>query len=178
MSAPPRLYAEWAAALERFAAGDDDVLAAMEAGTLEWTAGAAERFTRRLHDAFFARVKDAERRLQRDLDHARGDEALLARALVAVRHALAPLARLARLPTLPEAPRAHLEGELKRLVDSINSSLESSARADRLRGERLLATVRANAVRLPAPADAAPAPGDGRGASAAPPPGARRSIIL
>lgn len=174
MSAPPRQYAEWAAALDRFAAGDDASIDAMERGTLEWTAVVAERFAQRLHDAFFARLQDAQRRLGRQLDAARGDEARLAQALVGVRHLLAPLARVARLPALPENVRAHLTGELTRMAETTQQSLEQSARADRRAGERLLAVVRRNPVRVPGMADSGSAPT----AQPSTPAGGRRPIIL
>jgi hypothetical protein len=178
MSAPPRQYAEWAAALERFAAGDDDAISEMEGGSLDWTAVAAERFTRRLHDAFFARLQDVQRRLGRHLDAARGDETRLAQALVGARHLLAPLARVARLPVLAESVRTHLYGELTRMAQSTQQSLESSARADRLRGERLLAVVRRNPIRVPGAAEPAPAAAQPADARHGAPPGARRPIIL
>jgi hypothetical protein len=182
VSGAPRQYAEWAAALDRFAAGDDDAVAAMEHGTLDWTAVVAERFTQRLHDAFFARLTDAQRRLGRDVDGARGDEVRLAQALVGIRHVLAPLVRVARLAALPESVRTHLHGELTRMADSMQQSLESSARADRRSGERLLAVVRRNPIRVPAPAGPVPPPSvpapAQRPEPRPAPPGARRPIIL
>lgn len=176
MTSPPRQYAEWAAALDRFAAGDDASIDAMEQGTLEWTAVVAERFTQRLHDAFFSRLQDAQRRLGRHLDSARGDETRLAQALVGARHLLAPLARVARLVALPENVRTHLHGELTRLAENIQQSLEASARADRRAGERLLAVVRRNPIRVPGGPEpsAATHPAETRPAT----PGARRPIIL
>jgi hypothetical protein len=173
MSAPPRQYAEWAAALDRFAQGDDATIDEMERGTLEWTAVVAERFTQRLHDAFFTRLQDAQRALGRQLDAARGDEARLAQALVGTRHLLAPLARVARLDVLPEPLRTHLAGELARMASSTQQSLEQSARADRHRGERLLAVVLRNPIRVPG-ASPAPAAPDAAPSST----GGRRPIIL
>jgi hypothetical protein len=175
VSTPPRQYADWAAALDRFAAGDDACIDPMERGTLDWTAVVAERFTQRLHDAFFARLQDAQRRLGRQLDAARGDETRLAQALVGARHLLAPLARVARLPALPDNLRTHLTGELTRLAESTQQSLESSARADRRAGERLLAVVRRNPIRVPG---AAEPPAPAAKPSASPPAGGRRPIIL
>jgi hypothetical protein len=170
------LYAEWAAALGRFAAGDDHAVGEMEAGRFDWTPVAAERLAQRVHDAFFARMQAAQRRLQRDLDHARGSEAAMAQALVGARATLAPLARVARLPALTETLRAHLSGELDRLARETQSSLESSARADRAGGERMLALVRANAIRVPWPAAPAEASAPASVQPSAPP-GARRPII-
>lgn len=174
MTAPPRHYAEWAVALDRFAAGDDDGLAAMEAGTLEWTSGVAERFTRRAHDALFARLTTVQRCLQRDLDQTGGREAAVSRALVSARRGAGPLVRFARLPALPAEVRTHLEGEIERVLVSMQSSLEASARADRHVGDRLLAALRASPLSLPPANEVAPAAIP----SAPPPPGARRSILL
>jgi hypothetical protein len=91
---------------------------------------------------------------------------------------LAPLVRVAGLAALPENVRTHLHGELTRMADSMQQSLESSARADRRSGERLLAVVRRNPIRVP------PAPEPPRSAPAQvlelrpAPPGVRRPIIL
>jgi hypothetical protein len=182
VTAPPVGYAEWAAALDRFAAGDDPVVGEMEAGRFDWGPVAAERLAQRVHDAFFARLRTAQQRLQRDLDHARGSEPLLAQALVNVRAVLAPLARVARLPALTDSLRSHLAAELDGLAAEMQSSLEASARADRAGGERMLALVRANAIRVPWPAASIPAQAaatpPAAPASPAAPPGARRAIIL
>ncbi|HEX2206392.1 MAG TPA: hypothetical protein VHG93_01815 [Longimicrobium sp.] len=174
MTGPPRQYAEWAAALDRFAGGDDACIDAMERGTLEWTAVVAERFTQRLHDAFSARLRDAQRRLGRQLDAARGDEARLAQALIGARHLLAPLARVTRLAALPEPLRTHLVGELARMASTTQQSLEQSARADRHRGERLLAVVLRTPIRVPGDADPACAAPNAAPSST----GGRRPIIL
>jgi hypothetical protein len=166
VSTPPRQYAEWAAALDRFGSGDDTSIDLMERGTLEWTAVVAERFTQRLHDAFFARLQDAQRRLGRQLEAARGNETRLEQALVGARHLLAPLVRVARLAALPDTLRTHLAAELARMAETTQRSLEQSARADRRAGERLLAVVRRNPIRVPGPVAApephGPAPAAGR----------------
>lgn len=174
MSAPPRQYAEWVAALDRFGSGDDASIDSMERGALDWTGGVADRFAQRLHEAFFSRLQDAQRRLGRQLDAARGNETRLAQALVGSRHLLAPLARVARLPALPAHVRAHLSSELTRMVDTTQQSLETSARSDRRAGERLLAVVRRNPIRVPGIADLV----SGEESSASSPMGSRRHIIL
>lgn len=177
MIAPPRHYAEWVAALDRFAAGDDEVLAAMEAGTLEWTAGVGERFTRRTHEALFARMNEVQRRLQRDLDFASGRDDAVSRALVGARRGAAPLVRLARLAVLPAEVRTHLEGEIERLLSSMQSSLEACARGNRQGGDRVWAALRASPLRLP-PGDEHPAESGVSPPAAPAAAGARRSILL
>jgi len=183
VTAAPATYAEWAAVLDAFLAGDEEAVGRMEAGRFEWTPVAAERLTRRVHEAFFVRLRLAQEGLQRNLDHARGNEARMAQALVGARAMLAPLARVAQVAAFPEPLRAHLAGELDRLASGMQASLEASARADRAGGERMLALVRTHAIRVPWPPSPMPVPAAPPASCATPagapwPPGARRPIIL
>ena len=84
---PPNTYAEWAAGCDRLLNGDcdEDTLAAMEAGSLEWTSGVAERITRRIHEVFDSRLKLAGEHFQRDTRHAQGHATLLTNALLGIR---------------------------------------------------------------------------------------------
>ncbi len=130
---PPNTYAEWAASCDRLLKGDcdEDTLAAMETGSLEWTSGVAERITRRIHEVFDSRLKLAGEHFQRDTHHAQGHATLLTNALLGIRKKMILLARLAALPALPDMVKQSLQQSLQQFAERTQSSLESSARADR-----------------------------------------------
>jgi hypothetical protein len=130
---PPNTYAEWAAGCDRLLKGDcdEDTIAAMEAGSLEWTSGVAERITRRIHEVFDSRLKLAGEHFQRDTNYAHGHATLLTNALLGIRKKMILLARLAALPALPDMVKQSLQQSLQQFAERTQSSLESSARADR-----------------------------------------------
>ena len=146
---PPKTYAEWAASCDRLLKGDcdEDTIAAMETGSLEWTSGVAERITRRIHEVFDSRLKLAGEHFQRDTHHARGHATLLANALLGIRKKMILLARLAALPALPDMIKQSLHQSLQQFAERTQSSLESSARAD-LSG-KTLDLVKRNRVCVP-----------------------------
>jgi hypothetical protein len=129
----PNTYAEWAACCDCLMKGDcdEDTIAAMESGALEWTSGVAERITRRIHEVFDSRLKLAGEHFQRDTRHAQGHATLLTNALLGIRKKLILLARLAALPALPDMVKQSLQQSLQQFAERTQSSLESSARADR-----------------------------------------------
>ena len=146
---PPKTYAEWAASCDRLLKGDcdEDTLAAMEAGSLEWTSGVAERITRRIHEVFDSRLKLAGEHFQRDTHHAQGHATLLTNALLGIRKKMILLARLAALPALPDMVKQSLQQSLQQFAERTQSSLESSARADRT--GKTLDLVKRNRVCVP-----------------------------
>jgi hypothetical protein len=146
---PPSTYAEWAACCDQLLKGDsdEDSLAAMQAGQLEWTSGVAERITRRVHEVFDSRLKSLGEKFQRDVNHARGHETLLANALLDIRKRLLPVARLASMPAWPDMVKQSLQQSLQQFVERTQNSLESSARNDRT--GRMLDIVRRNRVCVP-----------------------------
>lgn len=146
---PPTTYAEWAKCCDLLLEGqsDEDTLAAMEAGHVEWTSGVAERITRRAYEVFDARLKAVGEKFQRDVNRARGHETLLANALLDIRKRLIPLARLASTPAWPDIVRQSLQQSLQQFVGRTQSSLESSTSTDRT--GKMLDIVRRNRVRLP-----------------------------
>ena len=68
----PHTYAEWVNVLEIFKARTDDfeVLEAMQNGTIEWQAGVADRFVKRLIDAVNDRLNHATDKLNKDMQRA------------------------------------------------------------------------------------------------------------
>jgi hypothetical protein len=146
---PPTTYAEWAACCEHLLQGDcdEETIAAMGAGKLEWTSGVAERITRRVYEVFDARLKLAGENFQRDTSRSGGHETLLSNALLGIRKKLAILGRLSALAALPDMVKQSLQQSLQQFVERTQSSLESSARNDRT--GRMLDIVRRNRVCVP-----------------------------
>jgi hypothetical protein len=122
---PPRLYAEWLPLIDRFQAGDDTILPALESGRIDWTNGVAEGITRATSKALADRFQRLSAELQQRLSRAR-TETDTAQALVWVRHQLPPLHRFANLPCLDARLRAYLDDTGAQWVRRTQSSLEDS----------------------------------------------------
>lgn len=149
MTGSPHTYGEWVVLLERFRDGDDATLEAMAAGSVTWSPVVAERFTRRVSDAFVARLQAVSRQLQRALDRAGCDSFAVSEALLAARRALRPLAAAASVEGFPEAVRTHLAGELASFVLATQSSLERSAGELFFDSGAVLKALRDNPLRVP-----------------------------
>lgn len=161
---PPTTYASWQELLDRFRAGDDSVIAALEGGRIEWSPGMAERWTCRMNEALADRLRALSSQLQKDLDRARGVRHEIESALIRAGRGIDPLARFCRLPCAPAEVRSHLLGELERWSRQTRESLESNLTREHSDQGVLLRSVRAAAARLeipPGPALAAPAPSSG-----------------
>lgn len=146
---PPTTYAEWAACSDCLLKGDSDeeTLAAMEAGKLEWTSGVAERLTRRIYEVFDSRLKSLGEKFQRDVNHSRGHETLVANALLDIRRRLIPMACLAAIPAFPDMVRQSMQQSLQQFVERTQTALEASARNDRT--GKLLDILRRNRICVP-----------------------------
>lgn len=143
---PPHTYAEWAALLDvlKEKTDDEDVLEAMMAGTVEWQAGVAERFSKKLIDVVNYRMNNATDKFQKDMLRTNGQESAIVQALFALRKELRFLARAINLPALPEKDREHYRQLVLSQADNIQKSLEDSAKADHT--GRLSSIVRNNKV--------------------------------
>jgi hypothetical protein len=173
---PPTTYAAWQDFLDRFRAGDDGVIAALEGGRIEWTPGVAERWTWRMNEVLADRLQALSSQLQKDLDRARGDRHAIESALVRAGRGIAPLARFCRLPCAPAEIRSHLLGELERWARQTRGSLESNLARERGDQGVLLRSVRAAAARLeipPEPSSVSPAASSGEPST----PDRRRRIL-
>jgi len=137
---PPRTYAQWVDMLDRVESGHDACIPLLERGTLDWSAGVAERFVNRIDAVFTVRLKGVQTGLQRALKAARRPDDV-ARALSDARRALEPLMRLAALRALQPDVQEHLRSSLQKLVTNVQSSLEQSARAQGHAGEQFLRIV-------------------------------------
>ncbi|MBQ3291234.1 MAG: hypothetical protein IJH43_02505 [Mogibacterium sp.] len=129
----PHTYAEWASVLTllKDKTDDDAVLAAMQAGTIEWQTGVAERFSKKLIDAVNSRMNAASDKFQLDIQRAGGQERAIVQALLALRKEMRFLTRVLDIRAIPEQDRAQYVGLVRAQADAMQKSLEDSAKADR-----------------------------------------------
>lgn len=144
--APPHTYAEWVAVLNMLKnkTDDQDVLYAMRNGTIEWQSGVAERFSKKLIDAINARMNGATDQFQKEMSRSRGQERAIVSALLALRKELYFLSQAINLPALPDKDRQNYYQLVISQANSIQSSLEDSAKKDR--SGKLSSIVRNNKV--------------------------------
>lgn len=133
MIAVPHTYSDWVKVLDslRNRENDADVLAAMRAGSLEWQSGVADRFSKRLVDAVNERMNKASDKFQRDLSNSRGSEGAIVQALLSLRKEMAFLAKAVDIPALPENYRKQYVQLIIDQANSMQKSLEDSAKSDR-----------------------------------------------
>ena len=129
----PHTYAEWASVLTllKDKTDDDAVLAAMQAGTIEWQTGVAERFSKKLIDAVNSRMNAASDKFQLDIQRTGGQERAIVQALLALRKEMRFLTRVLDIRAIPEQDRAQYVGLVRAQADAMQKSLEDSAKADR-----------------------------------------------
>ncbi len=144
--APPHTYAEWAVVLNMLKnkTDDQDVLFAMQNGTIEWQSGVAERFSKRLIDVINARMNGAADQFQKEMSRSQGQERSIVSALLALRKELYFLSQAINLPALPDKDRQNYYQLVISQANSIQSSLEDSAKKDR--SGKLSSIVRNNRV--------------------------------
>lgn len=144
--APPKTYSDWAELLETFKSrtNDEEVLGAMQRGTVEWQSGVAERFAKKLVDAVNFRLNAATDRFQKEMSRSSGQERAIVQALISLRRELRFLADSVDLPAIPEKDRSKYRSLVVEQADSIQKSLEDSARNDR--SGKLASIVRNNKV--------------------------------
>lgn len=133
MISAPRIYADWINLLDQLAdrTNDEEVLSAMQRGTLEWQAGVADRFSKKLLDTVSLRIDRATDRFQRDMSYSRGQERGIVQALVALRRELAFLVKVVDLPVIPEPHRKKYTDMVRQNAKQIQTNLEDSAKSDR-----------------------------------------------
>lgn len=143
---PPKTYAEWVALLDMLQAKTDDesVLAMMQQGTLEWQSGVAERFAKKLIDVINFRMNSASDKFQKEMGRAQGQERVIVQALLALRKEMRFLSQAVNLPVIPQKDRQHYYQLVISQADSMQSSLEDSAKKDR--SGKLASIVRNNKV--------------------------------
>ena len=110
---------------------DEDVLRAMKAGTIEWQSGVAERFSQKLIDSVNARMNAASDKFQLELSRAYGSEGAIVQAILALRKEMAFLSKAIDLAVLPEKDRQYYVNLVFEQANSMQKSLEDSAKNDR-----------------------------------------------
>lgn len=143
---PPKTYSEWVAVLDMLKdkADDESVLQAMQKGTVEWQSGVAERFAKKLIDVINYRMNVATDKFQREMSRSNGQERAIVQALLALRREMCYLSNAINLPALPEKDRQQYYQLVITQANSIQSSLEDSAKKDR--SGKLASIVRNNKV--------------------------------
>ncbi len=129
----PHTYSEWVNVLTIFKnkTNDEDVLRAMKAGTIEWQSGVAERFSQKLIDSVNARMNAASDKFQLELSRAYGSEGAIVQAILALRKEMAFLSKAIDLAVLPEKDRQYYVNLVFEQANSMQKSLEDSAKNDR-----------------------------------------------
>ncbi len=129
---PPKTYSDWASILDKLRNREDDqdVLEAMQQGTIAWQSGVAERFSQKLVDTINYRMNSATDRFQKEMSRSRGERETV-QALIALRKELSFLAKAINLPAIPQETREQYRQLVVSQAKSIQSSLEDSAKRDR-----------------------------------------------
>lgn len=142
----PHTYAEWVALLDTLKNKTDDeaTLQAMQSGTIEWQSGVAERFSKRLIDTVNYRMNAATDKFQKEMSRSQGQERAIVQALLTLRKELCFLSKAINLPALPDRDRQRYYQLVISQANSIQSSLEDSAKKDR--SGKLASIVRNNRV--------------------------------
>lgn len=142
----PGTYAEWVELLNVLNAGTDDeeALKAAKQGTIEWQAGVADRFSKKLVAVINNRMNLATDRFQTALNRGGGQERSIIEAMIALRKQMKFLSEAVDLPAIPEEIRNQYRQLVLEQADAIQKSLEDSASKDR--GGKLLSIVRNNKV--------------------------------
>lgn len=143
---PPKTYSDWVAILDMLKTKSDDenVLSAMQRGAIEWQSGVAERFSKKLIDVINYRMNAATDKFQKEMTRSNGQERAIVQALLALRKELCFLSKAINLSAIPEKDRQHYYQLVISQANSVQSSLEDSAKKDR--SGKLASIVRNNRV--------------------------------
>lgn len=142
----PKTYSEWVQVLDALKRKVDDeaVLSAMQEGTIEWQTGVVERFTKKLIDVVNYRMNIASDKFQKEIGRSNGQERAIVQALLALRKELCFLSKTMNLPAIPEKDRLQYYQMVISQANSMQNSLEESAKKDR--SGKLASIVRNNKV--------------------------------
>ena len=145
---PPHTYSEWVVILDMLGAktNDDLVLVAMQQGTLEWQSGVAERFMNRLINTINNRINRASDQFQKEMRRALGQERVIVQALIVLRKEMHFLSKAIDLSVIPEKNRSQYRQLVITQANSMQKSLEDSAKSDR--SGKLTSIVKNNRVNI------------------------------
>lgn len=126
----PHSYAQWAELLTMIKNNTDnqEVLQAMQQGTLQWQSGVAERFSQRLSDTINTRYNAAIDKMQKDFSRAHGQEMATVQALLTFRKEASFLIKVVDLPALPETERKQFIKIMRENIEETQKNLEDSAK--------------------------------------------------
>ncbi len=143
---PPMTYAEWVACFDALmtATNDDEVMASVKAGQLNWSTGIAERFVKQLTEVISYRLKRSADNFSRAMKNACGSEIAIVAALLCVRREYKLLLELSRIPAIQPEYSKQLAEQIRQQADSAQQSLEVTAKTDRT--GRLLSLIRNNRI--------------------------------
>jgi len=129
----PHTYSEWTDVLKIFKekSNDEEILKAMQKGTLDWQSGVAERFAKRLVEAVNSRLNGATEKFQTEMKRSNGQEGAVVQALLSLRKELSFLLKAVDLSVIPEKDRKQYCDMVTEQMDNIQKSLEDSAKKDR-----------------------------------------------
>lgn len=142
----PHTYSEWVAVLDMLKNKEDDelVLQVMQKGTIEWQSGVSERFAKKLIDVINYRMNEASDKFQKQMSRSSGQEREIVYALLALRKEMCFLSKAINLPAIPEKDRNQYYSLVISQANSMQSSLEDSAKKDR--SGKLASIIRNNKV--------------------------------
>ncbi|WP_211654843.1 hypothetical protein [Planococcus alpniumensis] len=137
---PPATYTEWLDFLESMKSEqiDEETIAAMEQGSIEWTPGVAERFVQKIYDVMDLKLKSASNQFQLALNRSGNEETLMVGSILTLRKRLSFCLRFAKLPAFPNEVQRALEQVVREFAESAQNSLTDSAKTDRTGHLRLL----------------------------------------
>lgn len=136
----PTTYGEWSMLLEQLKRGthDEEIMRAMESGTITWSAGVAERFTRLVIETMEHRLRGVVDSFQKELNRAAGSETAIILALNTARRRFSFINRLCELPVFPKLVKLSVKNLFNQYIQDTQAGLEQSAQADRTGRLRLL----------------------------------------
>lgn len=142
----PQTYADWTRCFDEIKQGlnDEATISLMEDGSLSWSSGVAERFCSQLFEVINFRIDGASKRLQRNMDMARGNETAIVNALLGLKRELKLLKKLTILPAIPVEKRDYFSWQIVDYARNAQRSLEDSAKNDR--SGRLGSLIRNNRI--------------------------------
>ncbi|MBO1001866.1 hypothetical protein [Pseudogracilibacillus auburnensis] len=129
----PKTYSQWMECFDRLKEGaqDEQIIQLMKQGTIEWTRGVAERMTEVLYQTIKFRIEHASDLFQKELNHSRGNEVLIAKGLLTLRNRLALMYEVAQLNAFPKEVIDSMKKVVTDYAEQTQESLEDSAKADR-----------------------------------------------
>ena len=130
---PPTTYAEWASLIDELKSAplNDDYIAIIYRGKLEFLPGIAERFTHRLTETVNTRLERISANFNQSMLRPSSDERTLVMALKNIQKDFKMLLQLVKMPVLPEKFQDVYIQSIRDEAQKIQSSLENSAKSDR-----------------------------------------------